>query len=147
MEKVIFVDFDDTICLHRSHIYIDDRMFYPIDKACEMFYKNSEPNHQLYKYLIEEQKNGARLILLSSASSTMLRIKEFWLKNNCPLLRFDDYISASIDIDKTNIMCAYAKHYNIDISNLIFIDDSCIERKTAEKYGILTFNPQLIMNK
>lgn len=147
MEKVIFVDFDDTICLHRFHIQIDERMFYSINKASELFYENSELNHQLYKYLLEEQKKGANIVLLSSACSKMLDIKKHWLNQNCNLLKFNDFIASSIDISKTDIMCSYAKYNNIDINDIVLIDDNCTERKDAQKKGILTFNPQLIMNK
>ncbi|HAJ77977.1 MAG TPA: hypothetical protein DCO89_02810 [Clostridiales bacterium] len=147
MKKIIFVDFDDTICLHNVHIDIDDRMFLNSNEASEKFYSKSELNQPLYKYLVNENNNGAKIILLTSACSKMLDVKKYWLKTNCPLIEFDDYISASIDINKTQIMLSYAKHNKIDVSNIILIDDSCTERRTAEEGGIFTYNPQLIMNK
>ena len=147
MSKVIFVDFDDTICLHNIHIFIDDRMFLNVDEASAKFYANSELNIPLYRYLVNEKNNGTNIILLTSACSKMLDVKKCWLKNNCPSIEFDDFISASIDINKTQIMLCYAKHNKIDILDLVLIDDSCIERRTAEENGIITYNPQLIMNK
>ena len=147
MKKVIFVDFDDTICLHKFHIDVDERLFDEVSVACENFYSKSDLNKSLYNYLIEMKKNGARIILLTSACSKMLDIKKYWIEKNCSLVKFDDYISASIDINKTQIMQAYAKHNNTDIKDIILIDDSCIERRVAEECGFLTYNPQLIMNK
>lgn len=147
MDKVIFVDFDDTLCLHRFNIYTDARIFEKVDIACSKFYNQSELNHQLYKYLIDMKQNGYKIILLTSACSKMLEIKKFWLKQNCPLVEFNDFISVSIDIDKSKIMIEYAKFNNIDNSNIIFIDDNCSERKYAQENGISTYSPQLIMNK
>ena len=147
MKKVIFVDFDDTLCLHRFNIYTDGRIFENISDACEKFYNQSELNKQLYNHLIDMQKNGYKIIMLSSACSKMLDVKKYWTEKNCPLVKFDDYIAVSIDIDKTKIMCEYAKYHKIDISNIIFIDDNCTERKCASEMGILTYSPQLIMNK
>ncbi len=147
VKRVIFVDFDDTICLHNVHICVDDRMFLNINEASEKFYAKSEINQPLNKYLVNEKNNGATIILLTSACSKMLDIKKYWLRTNCPLIEFDDYISASIDINKTQIMLSYAKYNKIDISSIVLIDDSCIERKIAEESGISTYNPQLIMNR
>ena len=147
MEKVIFVDFDDTLCLHRLNVYTDSRIFEKVDVACSKFYCQSELNKKLYEYLIDAKHNGNKIILLTSACSKMLEIKKYWIKQNCPLIDFDDYIAVSIDIDKSKIMSEYAKYNKIDISNIIFIDDNCTERKYAQENGILTYNPQLIMNK
>lgn len=147
MEKIIFVDFDDTICLHRYSVLIDERMFDDVDDACSKFYAQSELNLPLYRYLTEKSKSGVKIILLTSACSKMLDIKKCWLEKNCPLVNFDDFISASIDINKAQIMCGYAKHNKIDIGDIIFVDDSCAERNMAQEKGILNFNPQLIANQ
>ena len=147
MKKTIFVDFDDTLCLHRFNLYIDARIFEKVDVACDKFYNQSELNKELYKYLIDMKKNGYEIILLSSACSKMLDVKKYWIEKYCPLVKFNDYIAVSIDIDKTKIMCEYAKYHKIDTSDLIFIDDNCTERKCASEMGILTYSPQLIMNK
>lgn len=147
MKKTIFVDFDDTLCLHKFNLYTDARIFENLDNACDKFYNQSELNKQLYSYLIDMKKSGNEIILLSSACSKMLEIKKYWIEKYCPLVRFDDYIAVSIDIDKTKIMCEYAKYHKIDISNIIFIDDNCTERKCALEMGILTYSPQLIMNR
>ena len=122
-------------------------MFLNIKDASNKFYQKSELNKPLYKYLIDKKNSGAKIILLTSACSKMLDVKKYWLQSNCPLVEFDDYISASIDINKTQIMISYVKYNGINISDIILIDDSCIERRVAEESGILTYNPQLIMNK
>ena len=115
MAKTIFVDFDDTLCLHRFNVYVDERMFEETHKACELFYANSELNLALYKYLDDMQKDGAKIILLTSACSKMLDIKKYWIEKNCPLVKFDDYIAVSIDINKAQIMFEYAKYNKADI--------------------------------
>lgn len=115
--------------------------------ASEEIYQESSANILLIKYLEEQQKQGAKLMLLTSSCSKMLEIKKHWLKQYCENLVFEDYISVSIDITKTEIILAYSKFSRIPISNIEFIDDSCKERSDAEHYEIATYNPQLIANK
>ena len=74
-------------------------------------------------------------------------MKKYWLQKYCPLLKFDDYISTSIDLNKTEIILHYAKYKGVLPSDIVLIDDLNVERWTAEKMGIITYNPQLIMNK
>lgn len=145
--KTIFVDFDDTLCLHKYKIVVYNQCIFNNAKfASEKMYQKSSANILLIKYLEEQQKQGAKLILLTSSCSKMLEIKKYWLKQCCENLIFDDYISVSIDITKTEIMLAYSKFYKISQSNIEFIDDSCKERWEAEYHGIITYNPQIIAN-
>ena len=147
MTKTVFVDFDDTICLHRHEVEKNEKMFFEKEKACEILYKDSEVNIALYNYLIELKNFGYQVILLSASCSKLFELKKYWLEKNCPLLKFDDYISVSIDINKTQIMLAYVKYKNMKVEDIMLIDDLNIERWSAEKEGIKTLNPQLIMNK
>lgn len=143
MRKSIFVDFDDTLALHQrenksSKFYLADPQ-----TMCNELYKNSEVNKPLYEYLLERQEKGDELILLSNCSSMVLEGKKVWLAKNMPMLKFKEFFGTSIDISKTEVMIYYAElHPEKDI---LFIDDSCHERWSAEAAGIKTLNPQLIM--
>lgn len=145
MRKTIFVDFDDTLCLHLYRNKVDKHIFDEIPEACDYFYNECELNVPLYSYLAREQEN-CDVILLSSASSKMLDIKKFWLDKYCPKLKFKDYIAVSIDINKSQIMLAYSQKFDVPIGDIVFIDDSRDERWSAESEGFCTFNPQLLMN-
>lgn len=143
MRKINFVDFDDTLALHRcenkaSKFYLAD----PVT-MCNELYRNSEVNMPLYEYLLERQEKGEEFILLSNCSSMVIEGKKVWLAKNMPLLKFKEFYGTSIDISKTEVMIYYAElHPEKDI---LLIDDNCQERWSAEAAGIKTLNPQLLM--
>lgn len=144
--KTIFIDFDDTLCLHKYENKVTENIFNEASFASEEMFHGCSANVLLIKYLEEQQKLGARLIVLTSASSKMLEVKKNWIKQHCKNLMFDDYISVSIDITKAKIMLHYSKFYNIPLKNIEFIDDARNERWDAEHSGIVTYNPQLVAN-
>lgn len=145
MKNFIFVDFDDTLCLHKKKIESANFIAFNALDICDTVYKDSIPNKALINYLYKKQNEDYLIIMLTSACSKMLDIKKVWCIKHCPEL-FDDYISVSIDISKSEIMDAFIKRYNLNPSDCIFIDDNCEERWLAERLNITTFNPQIIQD-
>ena len=133
--KCIFVDFDDTLCLHKEPIRTEMHMFESIETACKKFYKNSKANLELLDYLEHFKEEGTRIILLSACNSKMIEIKKEWCKNHCNNL-FDDYIGSSVDLSKSDIIKAYAEFINEDILEMSLIDDSDKELEEAIEAGI-----------
>lgn len=144
INKIIFVDFDDTLCLHKKNIYSEKYLAYnPLD-ICDTVYKDSIPNDKLIKYLYKKKETeDCYIMLLTSACSRMLEIKKVWCTKHCPGL-FDDYFAVSIDASKTEIMEAFIDRLGLDKKECLFIDDSCSDRKNAEIYGIQILSPQII---
>lgn len=131
----IFVDFDDTLCIHPQPIETSTHMFeYPV-VACKNFYSTSKVNNELIDYLKLEKEEGKHIILLTACNSKMLEIKKAWCKDNCSDL-FDDYISSSVDLSKSKIIKAFSEYHDIDIHDMLLIDDNSKEIEEAKNLKI-----------
>ena len=147
MARLIFVDFDDTLCVHTEYLTDKYKQFICGNKetACENIYKNSLPNTLLINYLIKEKSKGnVRIILLSSAMSFLLELKKLWCLHHCPDL-FDDFIGVSIELSKADIIESYCKYYGLNNEDALFIEDSWKERLPAYQKGIPNQTPQEVM--
>lgn len=133
--KYIFVDFDDTLCIHPEPIKTELHMFEDVKKACEHFYHRSKVNLELIDYLEHFKEEGSYIILLSACNSKMLEIKKEWCHQKCPSI-FDDYIGSSVDLSKSDIIKAFADHKNEDILDMTLIDDSDKDLSEATRIGI-----------
>ena len=138
MKKLIFVDFDDTLCLHSSCIaYIDLLLTNKKD-----IFKDSIPNYPLIRSLEEESKDPETGIFLISAScSLFMPYKEDWCSKNCSKVKFTDYIGSSIDASKAEIIEGFRHRYNLRPEDIIYIDDSATERKAALAYNFKVYSP------
>lgn len=154
MNDVIFIDFDDTLCLHPHRVstrkYITSSPEYIASHA----YKNSVPNKGLVRWLKEKQENDrAKIIVMSSASSYMMAAKKIWIEKHCQELEINDYIGVSVDAGKDDVVYAYFKAYEKSIGHkddfkMYFIDDCFSERAKMEKAvpEVIVRSPQWIAN-
>lgn len=127
----IFVDFDDTLCLHISAIesskYLSE---YP--------YANSVPNRILIDWLYTT-KPKYDVVLLTKASSFMLEHKKKWCGVVCPGL-IDEFVGLSVDCSKKDYIANFR-------GDNVFIDDSAAERSAAETLqNCRVLSPQLVMD-
>lgn len=154
MNDVIFIDFDDTLCLHPHRISAKKYITSPPDYIARHAYKDSAPNTHLIKWLKEKQENDkAKIIVISSASSYMMAAKKIWVEKHCQSLEINDYIGVSVDAGKEDVVYAYFKTYNEAVGHkddfkMYFIDDSFSERAKMEKAvpGVIVRSPQWIAN-
>ena len=147
-KKWIFVDFDDTLCLHTSWRPITEDCLRDPREAAEILFCYSKLNIPVYQYLLKKQAEGNTVCLISQASNIMLEVKKCWLSKHCPDLQFARYISiARGENTKADIMRLFQKYYHLDKSDILLIDDKSAERWEAEGAGFKSANPQLIANK
>lgn len=133
----IFVDFDDTLCLHKKTIYCDKYIF-----ANTNPYTNSIPNKKLMDFLIKKSKEKYKIILLTYASSFMLQHKIKWCSNNCSF-KFYDYIGLGIDCSKSLYIKKISNKKNI--GKIIFIDDNNVDRQNCENIkNLQILSPQYL---
>lgn len=153
MYDKIFVDFDDTLCLH-SH-KIDSKYFItaPFEYISNEAYKDSILNKSLYEWLLEKQNNPksqAQVYMITLASTFMLEAKKIWTKMYCPELNILDFIGVSIDVTKSDIVEAYSKleeERSLTAEpNIFFIDDSPSERHSVKETcnKVIVLSPQYI---
>ena len=144
----IFVDFDDTLCLHTHWRPLTEYCWAEPKDAVNKLFGHAQVNKPLYDYLLEKINNGDKVYLLTQSSSLMLKIKMEWIKQKYPLLKFEDFVCmASDENTKANLMELFAQRYQLDHKQLLLIDDKSKERWQAEKKGFLSTNPQLIANE
>ena len=148
MYKFIFVDFDDTLCVHTEYLN-DMYKQYLCERAeviCSNVYKNSLPNTVLISYLKERKQEGTHIVLISSANSILLGAKQVWCDTNVRGL-IDSYIATSIEMTKVDVIESYLNYYHLDKSDVLFIDDSWSERHKALLAKIPCQTPQEVMLK
>ena len=98
MYDKIFVDFDDTLCLHSHKIDYKRFITAPSEYISDEAYKDSILNNSLYEWLLGKQndsKSRAQVYILTSASSFMLEAKKIWIKMHCPKLDIIDEFSGA----------------------------------------------------
>ena len=105
------------------------------DKYISPFFIQNRINdrEELSKIQVFSNENPVYLTSFSSVNSSVHKNTELELLNNTE--------TAYINI-KTS-----GNSNKISISDILLIDDNCVERRIAEENGILHYNPQLIMNK
>lgn len=145
--KVIFVDFDDTLCVHTE--YLNDKykqfLFCDPETLCEKIYRSSLVNHILLTKLTQlKNEYNAQVILISSANSLLLDAKKHWCMQHCPDL-FNQFISSSIELTKADIILSYCTHEHLNEREVLFVDDSWREREQALHMNIHAVTPQEIM--
>ena len=141
----IFVDFDDTLCLHNKKIQTEKYLFKSPDYICVVAYKESIPNTALHLWLKDRQREGALVFMMTNASRGMWEAKKMWLDRTFPDVIFSDYIFVNEDADKESHIRAYTKMYPEE--RVYFIDDDGAERAKVEQTcgNVITYSPQWLM--
>ena len=124
--KAIFVDFDNTICLHRHPVdYASPiALFEDSLHASRELFSDSLINQNLIDILSDIRESKDVIIgMLSSSGSIQLEIKKSWLKMAAPRLSFDFVYGVSVDCTKRQFIISFQKYYSIQPSECLLIDD------------------------
>ena len=124
--KVIFLDFDNTICLHRHPVdYASPvALFEDSLQASRKLFSSSVINWELVDVLCNLRENNDVIIgMLSSSGSIQLEIKKVWLKTAVPRLKLDFVYGVSVDCTKKQFILSFQKYHSIQPSECILIDD------------------------
>ena len=115
--KIIYVDFDDTIFIWDVHTLADVYLNNWED------YKNIGHLSNVIVDYLKEQKNTSEIVLLTHCrDSVELRMKQTYLEHMCPGL-FDDYLFVSDPEVKLDIINRSKQLYHIDPCHTVLIDD------------------------
>ena len=123
--KTIFVDFDNTLCLHRYPINYASKsaLFSSTDVAEKIWFRNSIPYQELIDKLSQLQQNGVKIILLTSSGTKQLAAKKIWLNRHASNLHFDIIQAVSVDCSKAQYISAYIKYNHLETKECLMIDD------------------------
>lgn len=149
MERLIFVDFDDTMCLYTHKIHTERFVIYPPEVIADKCYKESVVNNHLYKWLLAQQKEGTvkpKIKVITTACSLMLEAKKIWVRKHFPELRVDEFNTTSVELSKAEIINAYIEDADRLNTEVYFIDDSLSERHSVEAlpHHVHVMSPQYI---
>ncbi len=145
--SAIFVDFDNTLCLHMNRInYADSNLLFgDSETACEKWFKHSIVNETLIEYLEEQRLRNTVIILLSDSGSTQLEAKKLWVEQNCPPQLFSRIVATSIDCGKLLYIKSYMTYMGLSAQDILLIDDTPDTYNTASVRGICDIvTPQYI---
>lgn len=139
--KIIYVDFDDTIFIWDIHTLSD------VNITDWMSYNNiGHLNYSLRDYLREQKQNNMIILLTHCCDSIELKMKQEYLQHICGDL-FDDYLGVSAPELKVNVVARSKELYGIDPYQTVLIDDRLKTRVLFAENGYLTENPLNIANK
>ncbi len=147
---IIFVDFDDTLCLHRRSIRSEQYILGTPEYIAHFAYKESMKNKSLEQWLLNKQNSAGeetKIIMLSKASSIMFEAKKIWMSKNMPDVKLYESYSLSEDIgSKVVIVEAYVKQNSGE--HIFFIDDDASERRKVEERcpNVTVVSPQFLQN-
>lgn len=139
--KIIYVDFDDTIFIWDIHSLADVYL-----KSWEDYKNIGHLSNVIVDYL-KEQKNTSEIVLLTHCrDSVELRMKQAYLEHMCPGL-FDDYLFVSDPEVKLDIINRSEQLYHIDPCHTVLIDDRLKTRVLVANQGLLVENPLNIADR
>ena len=136
--KVVFFDFDNTLCVHTTYVNHDKdyRKEYGTDHYRRIKAYKSEIMQEFLDLLIE---NDVELCLTSATYEYCFDVKQQWLKEQYGY-DFKNYC-VTRDADKTTTICNYALEYDIDLKDILFVDDKADNLITATAMDIPSCHP------
>lgn len=128
MLKYIFVDFDNTLCLHPERPdedgYQITSLFDGPEYCAKMRYADSLVNYILLDVLRQYKDDGVTLYLITDTCSLALDAKKYWCEQQCPDL-FSDFFGTSSDLSKPSLIKFFMSHHNLNSDEVAFICNNC----------------------
>ena len=159
--KAVFVDFDNTLCLHKRPIdYTSaDIMFpalpYNIDERVNRYFGNSIENTTLIDILkkMKGMSLDTKFYILTTAGSKQRDLKLLWLTKHDLHEFFDEVLSVSDDCSKSEVIASYKKHYNLNANDILFLDNrvggwnDLMQLGICDAYAPQTFTEMVLQEK
>ncbi len=142
--KYVFFDIDGTL----SEFRYNDKLFSDDQIGCQslndllfgdLFYK-ARPLKTMQK-VISNLDSDKVFILGTVFTSNEARQKYRWLAENFPNIKKENIIFINRAEIKPLVILEYVKHFNWNISDVIFVDDRLDVLREAEVLGIKSYHP------
>ena len=142
--KYVFFDIDGTL----SEFRYNDKLFSDDQIGCQslndllfgdLFYK-ARPLKTMQK-VISNLDSDKGFILGTVFTSNEARQKYRWLAENFPNIKEENIIFINRAEIKPLVILEYVKHFNWNISDVIFVDDRLDVLREAEVLGIKSYHP------
>lgn len=145
-DKYIFFDIDGTLSEYRynDRLYgggcpelgcqsLEDLLFN------DLFYK-ARPLKTMQR-VIKNLDSNKILILGAVTTNTEIDQKYKWLSEHYPNVKRENVFFICSTLLKPEVIIEYCKHYNLDISDVVFVDDRIDVLRKAEEMGITAYHP------
>lgn len=145
-DKYIFFDIDGTLSEYRynDRLYgggcpelgcqsLEDLLFN------DLFYK-ARPLKTMQR-VIKKLDSNKILILGAVTTNTEIDQKYKWLSEHYPNVKRENVFFICSTLLKPEVIIEYCKHYNLDISDVVFVDDRIDVLRKAEEMGIMAYHP------
>lgn len=145
-DKYIFFDIDGTLSEYRynDRLYgggcpelgcqsLEDLLFN------DLFYK-ARPLKTMQR-VIKKLDSNKILILGAVTTNTEIDQKYKWLSEHYPNVKRENVFFICSTLLKPEVIIEYCKHYNLDISDVVFVDDRIDVLRKAEEMGITAYHP------
>lgn len=146
--KLILLDFDDTLCIHRDHRSGDDREY---NKAmvlgdCGWWDRRGcKPSVFMKKFMQLCVNSGKQMGLISVVEfSCAAAVKLSWLEANYGYV-LRDYCTRNLD-GKVHAIQAILDSSDLQPENILFVDDFYPNLVAVEKLGVQVCTPMEITN-
>lgn len=144
--KYVFFDVDGTLSEYR----FNDKLY---DGKCpefgcqsledllfnDLFYK-ARPLKTMQE-IIKHLDNNKVMVLGTIVTNNEINQKYMWLEENYPTIKKENIYFINSTMLKPEVIVEYCKHYNIDISEVAFVDDRLDVLRKAEEMGITAYHP------
>lgn len=150
--KIVFVDFDDSIYLHKEHWNPEDDFDVQLEYGL-FLYRTYNPDllnkrliERLKAYLkyYEDNKMNMKIVMLTTCGTSFYFDKKREFINNYCSDIFDESYSVSRNEDKLiliNKMIKELSSHTNETINTMIIDDDMFTIAEAQKYGIEAYTP------
>ena len=149
-EKYVFFDVDGTLCEYRYNdiLYggrctelgcqsLEDILF------SDLFYK-ARPLKTMQRVI--EQLNPDKVFILGAiTTNTEIDQKYKWLEENFPSIKRENMYFICSTMLKPEVIIEHCKHYNLNLSDTVFVDDRLDVLRKAEELGITAYHPSSFM--
>lgn len=105
----------------------------------DLFYK-ARPLKTM-QTVIENLDSNKILILGAVTTNTEIDQKYKWLSEHYPNVKRENVFFICSTLLKPEVIIEYCKHYNLDISDVVFVDDRIDVLRKAEEMGITAYHP------
>lgn len=145
--RMVFVDFDDTLCIHRH-----DKEYYPSDTTfairCILGTQNfcdSIPNKKLGQLLKEIADKGIKVYGLGWTTNNLhSEVKQQYIDVHFPDT-FQKFIGAGTREGKLDVINSFASAYGISSDQILLIDDHPSTLMEVREAGYYAMTPIEIM--
>lgn len=144
--KVVFMDFDDTICVRMDRNQKDDNYFkYMLERDWTFFNRNNRKvGRGIPEFILECKKRHIKLYGLTWGNSNLAyHAKLGWLDNTFNGA-FEDVIFTRSSEYKLNILKMYSEITGIKRDQILFVDDTPDIVDDACDEGFIGAGPQQI---